>query len=447
MYLLQVCLLLVCVHGGWWVRAARAEANHPNVRVAPERPTPVPEPKVANVTTAPSRLGPYELVAKDGSKVGLGFAGQLRGTLTNQGDERGVHLGQAGRRTEHSLDLRRIRLFLRGSFLDDRLRALVQFSLSPSSPELVDFWGEYAITSAARLRVGQQKLPFTRHRGQSFTLLPLTEWDIAAVAFGAERQIGIQLHDGMRGDGHINYALGAFSGVNARTAFARGMAETYGEPLVSRSSLRAAPPVTEVHPELVAMLGASTRGMDPVAVTDLEGGGLRAFAGVSASWDVRPERGQDFLGRVAPELLLKFRHLSCNWVAFGSLFEGGNGKAQPGLLGVTFEATYRFDAHFEVAARYSRVDSSGHLRSDARAHARGQLAAAGDLLGELQEQYADAGQVRSRDELGVGFNVYIVGRSLAWQSDVALLRLRHTASAEQPDEDLLRARSQLQLAF
>jgi hypothetical protein len=388
------------------------------------------------------------VVAKDGSKLGLGFAGQLRANLLNQPGSGGGELGARGRETDHSVEIRRVRLFLRGSFLDDRLRALVQFSFSPSSPELVDLWLEYAPVTAARIRVGQQKVPFTRHRLQSFTVLPLTEWDIAAVAFGAERQIGFQVHDGMRGDGHLNYGIGLFSGVNARSAFARGMAETYGESLVNRSSLRSAPPITEFQPELIGMLGWSTRKMDNTAVTDLEGGALRAYAGVSGSWDMRPVLGQDFQGRIAPELLLKWQHLSLNLLGFGSVFEGRTQKTELGLMGATAEATYRIDATFELAGRYSRVETLRDLRSDARARARDITEGTSeDERAELEEQYSDAGMVKHREEFGLGLNVYIIGRSLCWQSDVELLRAARVASAERVMEDAVRVRSQLQLAF
>ncbi|MFT3921833.1 MAG: hypothetical protein QM778_04805 [Myxococcales bacterium] len=387
-------------------------------------------------------------MAKDGSKLGLGFAGQLRLNVANQGRDEGTRVGDGPRETETTVELRRVRLYLRGSFLDDRIRTLVQFSLSPSSPELVDLWGEYALNPAARLRIGQQKLPFTRHRGQSFTLLPMVEWDIAAVAFGAERQIGFQLHDGMRGDGHVNYSLGIFSGVNARSAFAKGMADTYGESLPNRSSFRSSPLPTTLHPELAGLLGYSSRGMDATAVTDLEGGGLRSFVAISGTWDAKPELGQDFLARLSPEVLLKYRHLSCNLVGFGSMFEATDGRDRVGLLGATLEATYRFDARFELAARYSRVDTPRRLRADARTRAARAIAAAAPAeQADLQDQYANAGMILAREEIGIGFNVYIIGRSLAWQSDVELIRTGKVASADVRQDDLVRARSQLQLAF
>jgi hypothetical protein len=393
----------------------------------------------------PERLGPFELSPSSGTKLGLGFATQLRTTLTNEGDSK---LGGSARDTHESVELRRVRVSLRASFLDERLKFFAQFSLASSSPEMVDIWGELAIRPALRLRVGQQKIPFTRHRGQSFTILPMPDWDIASVRFGAERQIGLQVHDNLRGGGHFNYSLGVFSGANARTAFARGVPEVYGEPMPSRSSFRSAPADTPIHPEIAGMFGFSSQGMDPAAPTDPEGGAPRCFVGASGAWDLRPERGQDFAVRAAPEILLKAYHLSLDLIGYAGWFDPARGPASPGMLGLTSELTYRFRPALELSARYSRTDTSSSLRRDARQHAASLIAAAAaDDLARLQEQYSGAGKMRSQQEYALGFNVYIVGRSLAWQSDVAWLRTDWNRASPVQTADQIRARSQVQLAF
>jgi hypothetical protein len=113
------------------------------------------------------------------------------------------------------------------------------------------------------------------------------------------------------------------------------------------------------------------------------------------------------------------------------------------LLGLTSELTYRFHPRFEVAARYSRVDTLDRLRDDARVRAQGIIASADpDDTDALTDQYAKAGRVRSQQEIGLGFNVYIIGRNLAWQSDVALVRMNLVGTDSDTDE--IRFRSQLQ---
>ncbi len=417
---------------------ARAEPPAPPA-AAPGAPTPSPPPSRRR---PPDRLGPYEIVLSPGNTLGIGFGAQLRTTLTNDGGP----LGEGGRDTDDMVELRRVRLSLRGSLLDDRLRMLLQLSTSPSALELVDLWGEYRLGPALRLRFGQTRIPFTRHRQQSFTQSPLVDWDFASVQFGAERQIGVLVHDGQRGDGHINYGAGVFTGVNARASYERGLADAYAEPLPNPSNLRSPAPPADVHPELVGHVGYSSRGMDPIAPTDPEGGPPRFFVGASAAWDADPVAARDFALRFAPELLLKVRHLALDLVWYAGFFEPTESDGiEAGKFGLTAEAAYRFHPKVEVSARYSRACDREPLRGDARARADRIIAAADPAdQAALTERYADAGMVRNRQETALGLNVYLVGRSLALQTDLGLLR---TLRVGPDDEDEIRWRTQLQLAF
>jgi hypothetical protein len=418
----------------WLIALAAIPAVGTQAQVAP--------PSDARESALPERLGPLEFVSPDGSTLGIGVASQLRVSAANAGGE----LGDTGRETDEQIEIRRLRLTLRGSFLDDRLRALVQLSFAPGNPELIDLWTEYVAKPALRIRLGQTKIPFTRHRGQSYAQLPLVEWDPAAVRFGSERQLGAMVHDGQRGNAKLNYALGVFSGVNARVAFARGISETYGEAPGNHSSLRSAPIPTELHPEVVGLLGYSSSNMDNVAVTDPEGGPARFFVAVSYAIDAAPEQTEDFLARLAPELLLKLHHVSLNLVGYGGFFDALQGASGLGMLGLTTELTYRFLPRWEVAGRYSRTDTLDRLRDDARARASRLVDLAAPAEADAtREQYADAGRVRSLQEIALGLNVYIIARNLAWQSDLALLHTDGLGAAR--DEDQVRFRTQLQLTY
>jgi hypothetical protein len=398
-----------------------------------------PPPAEPAKRSLPDKLSPLDVVLSNGSKLGVGMAAQLRLNVDNEGGK----LGQGGEReTDTNVQLRRVRVTLRGAFLDDRLRALMQLSFAPGNPELLDLFLEYTALPFLRVRAGQFKTPFTRHRGQSYGVIALTEWDPAAVSFGAERQIGVMVHDGMRGDGKLNYALGLFAGPNARAAFARGISDTYGETLPNRSSLRAPFTKTELHPEVVGLIGYSSRRMDNVAPTDPEGGPARVFASLSGAIDCAPESTQDFASRLAPELLLKAYHLSLNVVGYGGFFDATQGPWSLGMLGLTTELTYRMHPRFELAARYSRTDTLDRLRDDARTRAASIIASADpDDSEALNDQYAEAGRVRSQQEIALGFNVYIIGRNLAWQSDLALVRMNLLGTDADTDE--MRFRSQL----
>jgi hypothetical protein len=390
---------------------------------------------------APEKLGPFEIKLAERSQLGVGLATQLRLQVTNV-----PGTGEAQRTTDETIEVRRLRLFLRGSFLDGRIKSLMQVGFTPGNPELLDAWGEYRAHPFSRVRVGQMKTPFTRHRAQSFTQLPLTDWDIATLALGAERQLGAMVHDGGSEDESLHYAFGIFAGPNARGAFERGVSDLYAEPLVNRSSLRTAAISVPIHPAFVAHLGYGSRKMRLDTVSDAAGGPLRAFGGVSANWDLRPEQRHDYVGRVAVESLLKWEHVGLNLVGYAGALRLTDDTTRIGLLGVTAETAYHVAQRWEISARYSRVQSSTSARADAREHAQAQLTAvSGSGLPAAQQQAMRAGLQRASDELALGLNTYVVGRSLCLQTEVAWLR--DVRAGEQSALDSVRVRLQTQLGF
>ena len=238
--------------------------------------------------------------------------------------------------------MRRLRWYLRGAVLDGRLTFLVQLNTTPAALELLDVWADWRFLPTLRLRVGQFKTPFTRHRQQSFTSLPLVDWDVFSTHFGAERQLGAMVHDGGSQDAHWVYQLGVFTGVNARAVFARGLATVYSEPLTNPSDLRTFHPATEVHPELVARFGHAAAGVDDRVNSDAAGGGLRYAANFSAAWDLRPSYPVDFAARLAPEVLLKWNHLFLDVAAAAGWFKDAAGAVGLASIGENVEAGWRF---------------------------------------------------------------------------------------------------------
>lgn len=79
-------------------------------------------------------MNPLEWVLADGSKLAIGMAAQLRVNVTDDGHV----LGEGGRDTESGVELRRVRLSLRGAFLNERLKTLLQLSFAPGNPELIE---------------------------------------------------------------------------------------------------------------------------------------------------------------------------------------------------------------------------------------------------------------------------------------------------------------------
>lgn len=412
------------------------EVSREDTSVAPE---PVPEPPVAEPPPPPTQLGPAE-ITWEGGRLGVGFVTQLRSTLANEGPA----WGDGARETSGSIELRRVRLLLRGSFLDGQLTTFIQLSTSPSSLELLDVAVDGRLRPRLALRGGVFKTPFTLHRNRSYQNLSLTEWDPAAVRFGAERQIGVEAHAILTNDAaYIDYAAGVFTGVNSRAAFARGIADSYAEALPNPSNLRALQGPTEIHPELFARVGYASARAEPLTMTDAHGGPLRGYAALSVAYDTRPLEYRDFALRVAAEGMLKARHLFVNAVAYLGFFEPGGEDFAAAMLGLTLDVAYRARPRFELAARYSRVDTFARLRSAARARADALVAAAEDP-DAVAAQYAEAGQLRNTEEYAVGLNVPIIGRSLLFQADAAVVRLDRLGT---DDEDTFRVRLQMQLGF
>lgn len=155
----------------------------------------------------------------------------------------------------------------------------------------------------------------------------------------------------------------------------------------------------------------------------------------------------DLALRLAPELLLKVRHLSFFSVFYLGFVQRGDGVADQrlGMLGVTFQTSYLFIQRLELALRYSMVHVDSRVAEDARSRAAQIIAAAADSdeTAALTKQYGKAGQVNREHEASLGLNVYFIGRSLKLQTDLSWLN--HDLLARQQSD--LRLRIQLQLAF
>ena len=391
---------------------------------------------------AEERIGPFSVSSEDGRwSLTPGLALQLRYQL----DAREV--GEEGD-TDGFVEARRVRPTLRGALLSKELGYYLHLSTAPGSIELMDAYLDYTLRPWLRARAGQWKIPFTRYRTGSFKDLTLVDWPVVTTYFGAERQMGLALHNGYeKPPAGLQYEAGVFTGVNARASHAVGLSRLFGETPASPSDLADPGPRAGVHPELVAHLAYNLAGIDPSRDTDWEGGPLRLSAGVSAAWDLDPDPQADLALRLAPEVLLKLLRLSL----FGAFYVGfvrtgdGVGDQRLGMLGGVFQTSYLFREQLELALRYAIVQNDAGLLQDARDRARALIEAATDLQerSALEKRYAKAGTVQREHETAIGLNVYLIGRSLKLQTDLSWLA-HDTAAVRKHD---LRFRTQLQLAF
>jgi len=387
---------------------------------------------------APPRL---EVTTEDGStSLRLRFVGQIqwRFELEDPGDG-------AALEHENTILFRRIRPIIGGSLFTRDFTYALQLNLVPGALELDDFWLGYRIHDQAQIRLGQFKIPFTRYRMNSFADLPVVDWSRPTQWFGAERQMGLMLHNGVGSPPMFEYQAGIFTGVNARASNGTAMPRLYGAPQPNPSLLADPAAPSSFHPELVGHFAYNHGGIDVRRPTDREGGPARFSVGLSAAWDPQPAATQDMAIRLAPEFAFKaygFHLLGVFYAVFFDEVEGRD-RMRPGMLGVVAQASYFFVERLEVALRYTHISVLEGLRDDARAHADGQIAAAADLdeQAALMERYADVGQVTAEHELTLGLNIFLLGDGLKLQVDGGLLA--HDRLDETRYDMIFRVQSQI----
>jgi len=389
----------------------------------------------------PKRIGPFRLISQNGQNaLTLGFAGQLQGTagIADVGSEDPDNaLGPR---------LRRIRLVLQGSFLTKHLQYAFQLSTAPRSLEIMDFLLEYRFHRHLRLRVGQYKIPFTSHRAGSFKTVTFVDWSMLVAAFGSERQLGVHLHNDDAGPAGFFYAVGVFTGQNARKANAQLYAWTWGETLPNPSDLTAPAPRDPLHPELVARLAYKTRGILTKQDTDFKGGPLRVAVTLGLAWDLNPNLYLDQALRAAAELLLKARFASFHAALYLATSRADERFSQRfAMLGGLVQTSYLIKRRWEVALRYTVLHFDQRLLDDARRRAGDLINAETDPVARaaLENQYSSAGTIQREHEVTAGVNWYLVQNDLKLQLDLAWLGHERAAGLIHD----VRARLQLQLAF
>ncbi len=414
----------------------------------------------------PDKIGPFALENETSqSSIGFGFAaqGQFQLDSLDQGPEE-------DRSDEYTFRFRRMRPSLQGSALTDHLTYKLQLNTAPGALELVDLFIDYRFLTHVRVRLGQSNVPFTRYRWGSFTKLTLVDWAITARAFGSERQRGVTLHNGVKMGTPVTYALGVYSGENARKSNAMGVADVYGERPGNQSDLANPAEPGGVHPEIAAFLAYNYGDIDTSIDTDLEGGPLRFSVAFSAAYDIRPDPYVDFSHRLAPEFLLKVHGFSLASVLYVGFTENLDDpfSYRHAMSGALVQASYIALNRLELAVRYAFVSTGKDILNESQERAQTEIDSleqeiarirsvdttgdpiradelaqrASDLesdIGELEE----VGTLGSDHELTLGFNVFIIGTSLRWQTDVSWLRHAYTSG----DRNDVRMRTQLTLAF
>lgn len=407
----------------------------------PPAAEPAAEP-AAPATPWPMTLPRLEVATADGNtSLRLRFVAQLQldYTMTDQGED--------GLEHDASVFFRRLRPDLTGTVLTRDLTYRLYLNIVPGALELMEYWVSYRFHDQAQLLVGTAKVPFTRYRLNSFPDLPFVDWSNPTRYFGAERQLGLMLHNGVTRPGWLEYQVGLYTGSNTRGSNGIGMSRVCGERAPNRSDLVDPAPLEGFHPEIVAHVGYSTGEMNVRDTADFDGGPARFMIGLSGAWDFDPVEAEDMTYRLAPEVLFKAYGFFAQGIFYLGGFDevAGDRVALPGFVGTLVQAGYFFGGRFQVALRYSLLYLLPELRADARSRADARIAAAEDEdeAEALRAQYSSVGRLVAEHDLGVAFDVFLVGTALVLKLDGSMLLHART------DEDRVdgRVRAMLQVSF
>ncbi len=232
--------------------------------------------------------------------------------------------------------------------------------------------------------------------------------------------MGFALHNGYEEPPKWSYALGVFTGVNARASHAVYLPKIYGEDIVNPSNLADPGPNARFHPELFLHVSHNTKNIRVQSDTDEKRDGFRYSAGLSAAWDLDPTAYQDLQIRLAPEFLIKCQGLSIFAAGYAGFVEIGEpARTEPAMVGGLFQAAYRISNRYEVSARYAVVDFKNVIVNDAYDRARQLIDEAENRLDtavvkefaqqsfdDITARYGNAGQVLREQEIRLGFNIY-----------------------------------------
>ena len=216
----------------------------------------------------------------------------------------------------------------------------------------------------------------------------------SAKYFGAERQIGVLLHDGYDSGvpPRCEWAVGVFNGINSRTAHGVGPSMIY-EPPTDPEQGRG------LHPEVVFRLGYNHGGINTTGEGDLEGGPFRFAVSLGGAVDFAPVFAEDWGIRGAADALIKAHGFSLAGTFYVATVQDGPtlGDQRLGALGAWAATGYVIKKRVEIAGQYAAVIPAQE----------------GEPVHEVRG----------------GVNVFILGRRVQWRTDGGVVLGRDDAGA------------------
>ena len=312
---------------------------------------------------------------------------------------------------ESAFSIPRARLKASGHAFDDDFTYALQVDFGKGQASLKDALVTLGADNGLKLTLGQFKKPFSREQLTSSGSQALVDRGITDKAFGNGRDIGMQLHNGIGKQNGFAWAAGVFNGSGDKGRYEGDVAVdlTTGEGELLSAKQSNVP--DNVAPLLVARAEWSTEGMKHYKDVDFEGGALRVAVGANTEASFAEGAGTTKHG-VDAAVKVSGVHVT-GGVYYATTQTGeGFGDQEGALMGYYGRGSYLVADQFAPAVSAALVD---------------------DVTGTEQDF-----------ELLVGFGWFPQQHKLKWQTDVGRVAAYGIPGT---DEEALRVRTQLQLAF
>lgn len=343
----------------------------------------------------------FFLEAQDGDKsYSLVINGVLQSrfalTLPDSGDD------------SYAFDVVRARVGLKGHVLGTDLTYKFLADFGHGDTQLKDLWVNYAFTPDVQLRVGQWKRPFSRQFLTSATAQQLVDVALTEKAFETGRDLGLAVHNGYEKSPTVEWVVGLFNGSQEKPWYSARLDATAGTVTsISRTNVPA-----QFRPVAVARVGYNHGDMsgEGYSSADLHPDkGLRFGVAASGLVDFGLD---DDTGAIAADLdfILKVSGFAISGAFFMRTLTGDASGLD--RIGFAVDAGYVIGGSVEPVVRFARVMPDDDTQA-------------------------------TTQELAFGVNVYFVGNTFKWATDVAALG--HEVGGTSTTD--VRVRSQLQLTF
>lgn len=261
---------------------------------------------------------------------------------------------------EMAFSLPRVRLVLSGHVFSPRLAYYFQLDFGKGNAALKDYFVDYTFKSWLRLRVGQWKVPFTRHHVMSTSKIALIDRAITHDYLGVGRDVGLALHNDYEHAPRFEYVLALFNGTGAKPAFS---GTVLVDPLTGEGTLESAEASnvpSHLHPTLVARVGYNHGGMRYEEV-DLQRGPLRFAVAANGLVEFDSDGDDASMMRANIDYALMWRGFSSRGGLFVAAGQDGDAFSDQAFeaMGLRVQAGYFLGHGLQFAMRYAHVMPEG----------------------------------------------------------------------------------------